>query len=271
MQYRPHREVFMPLLTKSTQSPIRGINQSTLIALLFVLIAGAIGGLLYWITAIWTGTELPVVFGAGTVPVLMLLGALAAAVGVYVLTASDMGAIRTYVFGILCGLAWQPMLSAGARLASNAAASNQNAQLGQSTQQVQTATQSGSSAQVSAAVQQSVPVINKSLELSSTVTDSAKKAEILDSSKQAITQLQASAVKAPEASVDALANVSLTAAKSGQSTVALQAIESLNTISRNPAIRQNPTLMLKLHQSLSAVASQSKDPSVQKAAKAAAQ
>ncbi len=260
----------MPLLTKSTQSPIRGINQSTLIALLFVLIAGAIGGLLYWITAVWTGTKLPVVFGAGTVPVLMLLGALAAAVGVYVLTASDMGAIRTYVFAILCGLAWQPMLSAGSRLASNAAASNQNAQLGQSTQQVQSATQSGNSAQVTAAVQQSVPLINKSLQLSSTVTDSAKKAEILDSSKQAITQLQASAAKAPEASAEALANVSVTASKSGQSAVALQAIDSLNTVSRDPAVKKNPALLLKLHESLTTIAAQSKDLSVQKAAKSAA-
>jgi rRNA maturation endonuclease Nob1 len=259
----------MPLLTKNQSSPSNAINESTLLALAFVLVAGAVGGLLYWITAKWTGTQLPVVFGAATVPILMLLGALAAAVGVYVLTASDMGAIRTYVFAILCGLAWQPMLSAGARLASNASASNQTAALGTQVEQVQTANQTGNQAAVAAAVQQTVPLINKSLELSSSVTDSAKRTEILDSSKQAITQLQASAAKAPEASAEALANVSVSAANSGQSTVALQAIESLDTVSKDPAIKQNPALRLKLAQSLSKVAVQSKDLSVQKAAKAA--
>jgi hypothetical protein len=259
----------MPLLTKNTSTPSNAINESTLFALTFVLVAGAVGGLLYWIIAKWTGTQLPVVFGAGTVPVLMLLGALAAAVGVYVLTASDMGAIRSYVFAVLCGLAWQPMLSAGARIASNAAASSQTAALGDQVQQVQTANQSGTPAAVTAAVQQSVPVINKSLELSGTVADSAKKTEILNSSKQAINQLQESAAKAPAASADALASVSLTASKSNQPTVALQAIESLNTISRAPTFKLDQAQRLRLRESLSSVAAQSTDPSVQKAAKAA--
>lgn len=261
----------MPLLTKTTPGPQRGINQTTLIALLFVLVAGAVGGLLYWIIAKWTGSQLPVVFGAGTVPVLMLLGALAATVGVYVLTASDMGAIRTYVFAILCGLAWQPMLSAGARLASNAAASNQTAQVGQQVQQIHTATQSGSSAQVTAAVQQSVPVINKNLALSSSTADAAKKTEILDSSKQAINQLEQSATKAPDASVDALQNVSVGASNAGAPSVAIHAIQSLDSIGKKASISRDPALMKKVQASLFAVAAQSKDPSVKSAAKAAAE
>ncbi|HKF46779.1 MAG TPA: hypothetical protein VKB38_05430 [Terracidiphilus sp.] len=249
---------------------VEGINRTTLLYFAFVLAAGAVGGLLYWITAKWTGTQLPVVFGAATVLVLMLLGALAAAVGVYVLTASDMSAIRTYVFAVLCGLAWQPVLAAGTRMASNAAASSQTAQLGQQVQQIQTATQSGNTTQVTAAVQQTVPVITKSLELSSTVADQDKKNQILDTSKQAVNQLEQSAAQAPEASVDALQNVSVTAANSSAPSVAIQGIQSLNRIRQNALLRHDLALSDRIQRTLGNIAAQSKDATVQTAAKQAA-
>lgn len=260
----------MPLLVKTNAQKSSKITESTLVALLFVLIAGAVGGLLYWITAKWTGTPLPAVFGAGTVPVLMLLGALAATVGVYVLTASDMGAVRTYVFALLCGLAWQPVLVAGSRIASNASASSQTAQLGQQVHQIQTADKSGSAEAVTAAVQQTVPVINKTLELSTNVADPDKKTEVLDSSKQAINQLQQSAAKAPEASVNGLQNVTVTAANAGAPAVAIHGIQSLNVIGKDAVARHDLALQKRVQDSLFTIAAQSKDTSVQTAAKAAA-
>jgi hypothetical protein len=250
--------------------PIKGINRATLLYLAFVLAAGALGGLLYWITAKWTGTQLPAVFGAATVLVLMLLGALAAAVGVYVLTASDMSAIRTYVFAVLCGLAWQPVLAAGSRMASNAAASSQTALLGQQVQQVQSATQSGNTTQVTAAVQQTVPVISKTLELASTVADQDKKNQIIDSSKQAVTQLEQSAEKAPDASVDGLKNVSVTAANSSAPSVAIQGIQSLSRIRHNALLRHDLALSERIQESFADIAAQTKDATVQTAAKQAA-
>lgn len=261
----------MPLLVKATTTPrSTKITESTLVALLFVLVSGAVGGLLYWITAKWTGTPLPVVFGAAIVPVLMLLGALAATVGVYVLTASDMGAVRTYVFALLCGLAWQPVLVAGTRIASNASASSQTAQLGQQVQQIQTADKSGNADAVSAAVQQTVPVINKALEFSTNAADPDKKTEVLDSSKQAINQLQQSAAKAPDASVDGLQNVTVTAANAGAPAVAIHGIQSLNVIGKEAMARHDLALQKKVQDSLLSIATQSKDASVQTAAKAAA-
>jgi hypothetical protein len=238
------------------------------------MLAGAFGGLLYWIIARWTGTQLPVAFGSAVVFVLMLLGAIAAAVGVYVLTASNVKAIRTYIFAVLCGLSWQPMIDAGRNLAANSAALNaavnQSAQVDQHVQQIQTADNSGNAAAVTAAVQQTVPAINKTLELSTSVADPDKKTQVLDSSKQAINQLQQSAAKAPDASVNGLQNVTVTAANAQAPAVAIHGIQSLNAIGKEAVARHDLALQKKVQQSLITIAAQSKDASVQNAAKAAA-
>ena len=250
------------------------VSRVNLLYLGAIMLAGAFGGLLYWIIAKWTGTQLPQAFGAMVVLVLMLLGAIAAAVGVYVLTASNVKAIRTYIFAVLCGLSWQPMIDAGRSLAANSAAlnaaMNQNAQLDQHVQQVQTATQTGNQAAVAAADQQTVPVINKTLELSTSVADPDKKAQVLDSSKQAINELQQSAAKAPDASVNGLQNVTVTAANANAPAVAIHGIQSLNAIGKEAVEKHDLALQKKVQQSLITIATQSKDPSVQSAAKTAA-
>jgi len=256
-----------PIKSTPTSS---GISRKNLISLGGVLFSGAIGGLLFWIVAKWTGTSLPTVFGQGTVAVLMFVGAVAGAIGVYLLTASDPSAIRTYIFALICGVAWQPVIGSALHMATNAAATNQSAQIGDKVEQIKSATNGGNAQQISTAVQNTVPAVNKALNLLTTVSDASRKAEIIDQSKQAIDQLQTTSAKAPDASVEALNSISLTAANSGQSSVAIHAIETLHTIGSNANRSNNPAIALKVQQSLTTLAAQSRDPSVQTAARTAA-
>ena len=246
-----------------------GISGAALKLLGGVLLAGAVGGLLFWVIARWTGTPLPTVFGSVTILVLMFVGALAGAFGVYLLTASDLNAIRTYVFAVVCGLAWQPMIASAVRIATNAAASSQTAQVGNSVAQIKAAATNGDVQQINSAVASTTSQITSALNLSNDVADPTKKAELVDTSKQAISALQYSAVKAPDASVDALKNISLTAANSNEPSIALHAIDTLHTIGSNAAKNNDKVTAARVQESLSSLASQSKDVSVQTAARAA--
>ena len=232
-----------------------------------VLAAGAAGGFVFWVIAKWTGTTLPSVFGSATIPVLMFLGAIAALIGVYFLTASDTKFFRTYIFALLCGVAWEPMISSGVQIATNAAIKNQTSELGNKVQQMKDATETGNLSQITSAVQQTVPAVAAVLNNSSAVADPAKRTEIIDTSIQAIGQLQTSAAKAPDASVDALKSITLAADKSGQSAVGIDAIQSLGTIGKDAAHSNNLSLSQKIRSSLEDVAHYSNNPAIQSAAK----
>ncbi|HWE83549.1 MAG TPA: hypothetical protein VG267_01290 [Terracidiphilus sp.] len=233
-----------------------------------VAIAGAIGGLLYWVLARFTGTSIPGNFGpAAAVFALMFVGAVAAAIGVYLLTASDPTDIRTYIFAMVCGLMWQPVIASGQQLVTNATATRQNSTEAQTVQNVQTATKSGNVEQINTAVQQTVPAVTTALATSAGVSDTEKKTQIADTSKQAIDQIQSASAKAPDASVDALQTISTTAATSGQSAVAIHGIQALNTIAAKAEKEHNRALELKVRQSLLSLAQESKDPTVQNSAR----
>ncbi|HEX8813812.1 MAG TPA: hypothetical protein VF742_17630, partial [Terracidiphilus sp.] len=97
-------------------------------------------------------------------------------------------------------------------------------------------------------------------------TDSAKRTEVLDTSKRTITQLQSAAEKAPDATVNAIQNISVSAANSGTPSVALHGVQSLTTIGLR-ARAQNPAVLANVRRSLSYIAAHSKDASIQLSAK----
>jgi len=253
--------------TPPTPAPAGALNGINIREAGMVLAAGAVGGLVFWIIAKWTGTALPTVFGSGTIPVLMFLGAIAALIGVYFLTASDTTAFKTYIFALLCGVAWEPMINSGVQIASNAAIKNQTNQLGAKVQQMRDATNTGNVSQITSAVQQTVPAVTAVLNSSSDFADPAKSREIVDKSREAIGQLQTSAAKAPEASVDALKSITLAADKSGQSAVGIDAIHSLDTIATDAAHSKNLVVSEKIRASLGYVANYSNNAEIQSAAK----
>jgi len=218
-----------------------------------VVAAGAVGGFVFWIIAKWTETSLPTVFGSATVPVLMFLGAIAALIGVYFLTASDTTAVRTYIFALLCGVAWDPMINSGVQIVTNAAVKSQTDDLGNKVQQMKDATKTGD--------------VTAILNNSTDVADAAKRTEIVDKSRQAIGELQTSAAKAPESSVDALKNITLAADKSGQSAVGIDAIQTLDTIAGDAVRSKNVPLSQRIRTSLDYVVNNSNNPAIQSAAK----
>jgi predicted negative regulator of RcsB-dependent stress response len=232
-----------------------------------VVAAGAVGGFVFWIIAKWTETSLPTVFGSATVPVLMFLGAIAALIGVYFLTASDTTAVRTYIFALLCGVAWDPMINSGVQIVTNAAVKSQTDDLGNKVQQMKDATKTGDVSQITSAVQQTVPAVTAILNNSTDVADAAKRTEIVDKSRQAIGELQTSAAKAPESSVDALKNITLAADKSGQSAVGIDAIQTLDTIAGDAVRSKNVPLSQRIRTSLDYVVNNSNNPAIQSAAK----
>lgn len=232
-----------------------------------IAIAGAVGGLLYWVVARFSGTAIPGNFGpAGAILALMFVGAIAAAIGVYLLTASDPAAIRTYIFAVLCGLMWQPVISAGQRIVTDATATSQDSAASQADQDVQSAASGGNVDQINAAVKKSVPAVTQALSTSGSVSDTDKKTEIAETSKRAIATLQTTAQKAPDASVDALSKISLSAANSNQPAVAISAIQSLRTVAEDADRAHNPSVVAKVRQTLLSLAEDAKDPTVKKSA-----
>jgi hypothetical protein len=247
-----------------------GVNRASLLRLSGIGIAGAVGGFLFWVLAKLTGTApLPVSAGLWTIPALMLLGGFAAAIAVYVLTASDTAAMKTYVFASICGVCWQPIIASGVRMVSNATAVSQSAALVTQTAQVQQAAAGGNVDQINTALAQTVPAVTAALGATANA-DPDRKQEIVSRSQQAISQIQSTAAQAPDASVSALQKISVTAANNATPSVALNAIDSLRAIGADAQTRQNSSVMAKVRASLTKVGEQTTDPTVKAAAKNAA-
>jgi ElaB/YqjD/DUF883 family membrane-anchored ribosome-binding protein len=129
------------------------------------------------------------------------------------------------------------------------------------------AAQTGDVSQITNAVQQTVPAVTAVLNTSSDFADPSKSREIVDKSKQAIGQLQTSAAKAPDASVDAIKNITLAADKSGQSGVGIDGIQTLNSIAANAARTKNLPILERVRSSIEYVANNSNNPEIRSAAK----
>ena len=246
------------------------INPASILRLVAIVVAGAIGGFLFWIIAVCTGTSpLPISAGFWTIPALMFLGAFSAAIGVYVLTASDTAAIKTYIFASLCGLCWQPVIASGVRMVANATATSQTAMIGSQVQAVQQAAASGNNEQLTAAVQQIPPLVTQALSTTAN-TNTDNRTVVLDTSKQAITQLQSAAAQAPDATVQAIQKISVNAANTNTPSVALHGVQTLSAIGLEAVRTQDSAVVEMVRQSLATIAAKSKDASIQIAAKNAA-
>jgi hypothetical protein len=255
-------------LKPAIDSAVEGISRASILRLLSVAAAGSIGGFLFWVLAKLAGTAEP---GLWTIPALMLVGAFAAAIGVYVLTASDTSAIKTYIFASLCGLCWQPVINSGINMVkSSTDTAAQVSQLENQQQSFSDALQQATPENpqpLNSVVKQTTNLINQAVVASAKAgSGSDNQQSLIAASNKCISQIQNAAAKAPDSSVEALQNITVTAANSGTQAVALQAIQSLHAISR----AQNPASE-KARQSLTYIASQAKDPAIQSAAKVSPQ
>lgn len=249
---------------KDSDADATQLSKPDIERLLFVALAGAAGGTLFWLLAAWSGTA---TFGAwpweGQLAALMFIGSIAALFGVYLLTSSNLNSMRTYVFAIVCGLVWQPIINTARQSVTNAGVTRQTAAVNTQTEQLKSVTTSGSEQDVSAAVDSTAPQVTAAISQLGDVQDAGKKQEIVDNSKKAITALEGASAKAPESSIQAIQKVGIAAGQANQTAVGIQAVQSLRAIgvaAKQPAIAQKSVDSLKLLEATS------QDPAVKKAA-----
>jgi hypothetical protein len=231
-----------------------------------VVVAGAAGGFGFWLLGEWANTPMFTGFNRyGQICALMFIGALAAAIGVYLLTASDLTSMRTYIFALVCGLVWQPITDAGKRLVTNAAVSNKVARVDISVDRLSSAAHSGGP-EVDAQIKDILPSVKAVLQAAPSVQDSSKQEDIAKSSERAINAISGAAWQAPNTSLEALTDISLEAGRAGQSNVAVKAVQGVRTIGFSAAESDNHLLAADAAKSLRAISAQSWDPTVKAAA-----
>jgi hypothetical protein len=233
-----------------------------------VLLAGALGGLLFWVLNKWSGT--PSFAGwpwYGQILALLFLGGIAALFGVYLLTASNMNVMKTYVFAIVCGIVWQPIINTAIKSYSNANITRQVAAVNNQTEQLKNTADHGSSAEIQSAVNATVPGVTQALKVTD-VQDADKKQAIVESSDKALAAFQSAAVKAPDSSIQAIKEVGIAASLGNHADVGLHAVNSLREIGIAGATSNRPEVARASIESLRTLSVSGKDPGLKNAAAA---
>jgi Na+/phosphate symporter len=244
------------------------INKAQIEQACYVALCGAIGGLLYWALTKYAGTVPKQIAGwpwPGQIAILMFFGAIAALFGVFYLTTSQVPAMRTFIFAIVCGAVWQPVIDKVLASASSVTTDNQIKTVQTQTDQLHSAAANGSAAQVKTAVTATVPVVTKAIQQLPDVQDAAKKEVLVENSQKAIGQLQEAAQRDPDSSVAAIQEVGMAASHAHTSTVGITAVQSLREIGTSAANSQHPEIAQKSIASLEELA-KSEDPAVKKSA-----
>jgi hypothetical protein len=234
---------------------------------LWVACCGAIGGILFWVLSKLSGTALFTSWPwYGQIPALAFLGAIAALFGVLLLTASNLNALKTYIFAIVCGVVWQPIITTAINSYSNVGATRQVEQVSTQTNLLTNTASHGSQQEISSAVKATVPAVTQALNQSGTVQDAGKKQELINSTNKALVAFEAAASKAPDSSIQAIQDVGIAASNSNHPDVGINAIHSLREIGIANAHNNHPEIAKAAVASLQALAANGKDPALRSAA-----
>jgi hypothetical protein len=247
-----------------TARPYQRIGAIEVKQLLFVAIAGVAGGVLFWLLGAWS--DQPAFSGwpvYGQILALMFIGSMAALFGVYLLTASNLNAMRTYVFAIVCGLVWQPIINSARQSVISASASRQASVVSNQADQLKNAAEHGDQQQINNAVTTTVPAVTKAITGLADVQNADKKQQVVDSSKAAIGALEDASAKAPQPSIEGIQNIGITASQANQTVVGIHAIQALHSIATHT---RQADVLKQSQDSISAIAQNSKDPALRKAA-----
>jgi len=235
----------------------------------YVALFGAIGGLLYWALTKYADTVPKQIARwpwPGQISILMFFGAIAALFGVFYLTTSQLPAMRTFIFAIVCGAVWQPIIDKVLASASSVSTEKQIKTVQSQTDHLQSAAANGSPDEVKTAVNATVPAVTKAIQQLPAVQDAAKKEALVQTSEKAISQLQVAAQKDPDSSVAALKEVGMAASHTRSTTVGVSAVQSLRDIAVSAANSKRTDVAQKSVESLEELAQKSEDPIVKKSA-----
>jgi len=255
-----------PEQVNSTESQAP-ITKSQVEQALWVAFCGALGGGIFWLLSKWSGTATFAYWKwYGQIVALGFLGGIAALFGVYLLTASNLNAVKTYIFAIVCGVVWQPIINTAIKSYSNVGVTRQVAQVSNQTDQLNNTADHGTQEQIQSAVKATVPAVTQALKQFPDVQDADKKQAIVDSSDKALVALQAAAVKAPDSSIQAIKEVGIAANESNHADVGIHAIHSLREIGMAGARSNHPEVTKATVESLKILALSGKDPALKGAA-----
>jgi hypothetical protein len=216
--------------------------------LLRMMLSGAFGGFVFWLLAAYAQTTVFVGFPvSGQIGASVVLGAAAAAVGVYILTASDVTQVKTLVFAMLCGIAWQPVLQAGIATVQSISNKDKANTVSNVTADINQATASNNATQAKTAINSATPAVAAALNALTDARNPIQRAALTDQTSQAITAIGTSSKLSPQTAVNSLKQVSDEALAARQPALATQAAGSLATISKqasDPVVRASATQAL---------------------------
>lgn len=207
---------------------------------LVVFASGAIGGLVAWVLEESTGGHLFPWSPLLSIAAALLLGGVAAGIGVYVLAKTDLRQLGgALFFALLCGIFFKPVLKAGKDFVGGAVARSEAlstaGDVQKSTSELSQSIGAGAPAKVEESVKKVADVTADLLDKSANVPDSDAKKSLETKSAEAVEALSTAAPHSPEATVDGLTKIGLRAEATGQHRIQSQVVSSLQQIERtNP-------------------------------------
>jgi len=229
---------------------------------------GGVGGLLYWLLVNFAGDNVsPAWPWYGQIVGLVILGAAAGCVGVYMITASDVKRVQTCIFAMLCGIVWKPVLNQGIQTVQNGVVNKQASAIADQTSALQSLSQSGSAQPqaVQSQLEKTAPTLLNAVDLINQAQTAGQRAALVNSASQSVEVLKDASARTP-ASVAVIRDLAAKAIQSNEPTMATRAIQSLGSIaneSKNPDAKQAALTSL---QQIHDVAQRSNQPSAAKLA-----
>lgn len=208
-----------------------------------VLLSGAVGGLVYWVLQVATGIS---PFGFpwyGGIPASLLVGGVAAFLGVYLLANSDTTSRweikHTLSFALVCGMTWSTVL-AGAKQQVASVTGSVKADTSQNqTTSLQNSLNSGDRTEVSAKLPDVGQAAAQAMQALSSTADDQVKTKILANSQDAVKTIIAASKVDPAKGIDALRTVGTNATGASASGIRLSVVDALTSIEKtNPELAQ---------------------------------
>jgi len=199
--------------------------------------AGAIGGLASWCVQLLIGVS-PYSRPAYVIlPLLIVVGGIAAALGVFLIANSDTTQLKhTLAFAVACGIFWQPVIQSARSFVVQTSTASQTASLQTANSEVGKAA-SSDVGNLPSKVAMASKLTTDLLSKVPATADSDLKAGVVAESTRSVDQIVAATPKAPEESLTALQAIGEAAVKSNQTELANRVLYKLEAIST-----QNPQL-----------------------------
>jgi hypothetical protein len=213
-------------------------DEKTFRPLLYVMIAGAVGGLTSWLLQ-WraglTPFQKPAIFG---IPALVVVGAVAAVLGVYLIANSDTTELRhTLAFALVCGIFWQPVFDAAKLYVTHSVTEHQASAQAQANDTLSASAKVQDPAGIKSKVADVAAITAQVLGRAPSVQDTDLKDKVVAQSNQSIEAIGKASDKAPQQAIQSLQAIGEAAVQSGQTDVARPALGQLSTIeAQNPSV-----------------------------------